>query len=69
MLILEINEKCPHSENCKFNLNSSCNGSSSNRPNKFICEYADRSIVYNEGTIRNCLDITGKMKVIMEGGI
>ena len=67
MLILEANQKCPHSSKCPYNQMDSCNGANSSRANKFTCEYADMQSVYETGRIRNPLDKTGKMQIIMEG--
>lgn len=67
MLVLEENEKCPHSNNCKFNPNGSCHGALSARPGKFTCEFADRSTVYENGHVRSAFDTTGKMQVLTEG--
>lgn len=67
MIILEANQKCPHSGGCKYNQSDSCHGARPNRPGKFTCEYADQSGVFESGQVRSPLDSTGKMQVLTEG--
>ncbi len=67
MLIIEAGETCPHKDNCKFNDPvGTCFGSKSGRANKFTCEYATLTEVSNDNHVRNPLDQTGQMKIIME---
>jgi len=68
MLILEIMEVCPHAGNCDYDKpEGACFGARRDRLSKFTCEYADRTTVFSDGIVRNPLDQTGKMKVLMEG--
>lgn len=66
MLVLEPNQVCPYSNTCKYNEQSSCQGSHSNRPTKFTCSYVNDGKICEGGCCRNILDQTGKMQIIME---
>ena len=66
MLILKENEVCPHAINCSYNVDGSCQGANSSRSNRFTCEYASITEVFATGETRNKMDMTGRMKVIVE---
>lgn len=66
MLILQERQVCPHSNNCPYNVNDSCQGSNPQRMCEFKCGYVKNGIIEEKKNIRNSLDQTGSMKVIME---
>ena len=66
MLVIRENECCPHSSRCPYNRNQTCAGAFP-RSAVFNCTYVSNDGVFNEmGQIRNPMDKTGNMKVIME---
>lgn len=66
MLILEGNKTCHLSRNCPYNINDSCQGTNPQRVNEFRCGYVVNGILEEKKEVRNPLDQTGGMKVIME---
>jgi hypothetical protein len=66
MLILQERQVCPHSRNCPYNVNDSCQGSNPQRMNEFKCGYVQNGIIAEKKEVRNSFDKTGSMKVIME---
>ncbi len=67
MLIIKENQSCPYSSACPHNPDSNCAGSMLGRDTTFSCTYVDTNGIFNEsGKIRNPLDKTGNMKVLME---
>jgi len=65
MLVLNENQKCPHSFICPHNQDSQCFGARENRATKFTCNLVENNNIQENG-FRNPLDQTGKMKVIMD---
>jgi hypothetical protein len=65
MIILQENQICPHASKCPHA--DGCYGTKNNRNNKFTCEFVDTNGNVDTGGVRNPLDKTGKMKVILEG--
>jgi hypothetical protein len=66
MLILESGHTCPHT-NCPYDEPAgSCNGTKTGRAVAFTCKFATETQILDNGKIRNPLDQTGNMKVIME---
>ena len=52
---------------CKYNNDGSCNGASERRTNSFVCDFVDEyGNILETGHVRNPMDLTGNMKVIME---
>ncbi len=67
MLVLQENQQCPHSMKCQYNQFESCMGAHPNRSTVFECSYVnDNGNISENGQIRNSLDQTGQMKIIME---
>ena len=66
-LFLNENEVCPHRASCQYN--SGCTGAVSGRENKFVCDYVENGQIKEGMPIRNPMDKTGRMKVIMEQGV
>lgn len=66
MLILESKQKCHLSNGCPYNINDSCQGANPQRVNEFRCGYVIGGIIEEKKAVRNSLDQTGSMKVIME---
>ena len=65
MLTIKENESCPYALTCNYNLNNSCAGAFPRRTT-FTCSYVDNGRITESGSIRNPLDITGKMTILTE---
>jgi len=69
-MILKPTEICPYADNCRYHHKNEylnfCQGTVE-RDNEFFCQYVDiNGNISENGQLRNSLDITGKMKLIME---
>ncbi len=69
-MILKSNEICPYANNCPYHHKLDgfgfCHGTVT-RDVEFSCDYVDnKGNILEHGEMRNKLDITGKMKLIME---
>lgn len=76
MLILHPKQVCPYISNCPWIRNRflesskfPCNGMDPERNHVFTCEFVDDKGCFNEGYgyKRNPYDVTGKMKILVEG--
>lgn len=70
-MTLKQNKTCPHSSKCKYSSSTSgdiCQGTNPSRKTVFQCEFVDdNGNVVSEGYVRSSHDVTGKMKIILEG--
>lgn len=64
MLVLKEKEICPHGDRCQYA--DSCWGLRSERTQVFTCTFIKEDGTIMDGQMRNPLDVTGKMKIIME---
>jgi len=64
MLILKEGEICPHGHRCQYA--DSCWGVRSERDGAFTCSFIKEDGTIQNNQARNPLDVTGKMKIIME---
>lgn len=66
-MVLKENEVCPYAEKCPYNQSVyPCQGSVL-RKNIFACSYVDETGNFTgKYNVRNPLDDTGKMKILME---
>jgi len=68
-MLLKPGQVCKYSANCPYVRDGIdfCQGTNPNRNTEFKCNFIkeDGSFI-NTGYLRNSLDVTGKMKVIME---
>jgi len=70
-MILESNQICPYSTNCKYHgtIAGFCQGTNPSRNNTFECNYVNnKGKIIDEGRLRSIHDITGKMEFISETG-
>ncbi len=66
MLVLKEGQMCTHGHNCQYNQYDGCQGANPGRETVFRCEYCVNGTIVEHGQIRNQLDQTGNMKIIME---
>ena len=64
-LVIQPNQKCPHSNNCCHNTMNDCWGAKTDRDHVYTCDFV------KDGKIQECgyrspLNETGQMKIIME---
>ncbi|MGD2072080.1 MAG: hypothetical protein PVG65_01135 [Candidatus Thorarchaeota archaeon] len=64
MLVLKEKEMCPHGERCQYS--HTCWGLVPNRQTIFTCTFIREDGSIKDGQVRHHLDVTGKMKLIME---
>ncbi len=67
MLIIEAMEVCKFSNECPYNNpQGTCYGAIKDRAHFFECEFVINGQIIRDAGVRNPLDQTGKMKIIME---
>ena len=69
MLIIEAGQICPHGNICPHSITADqgvCFGLRRDRKCSFSCSFIDNNGQIQESGVRNKLDQTGKMRIIME---